>query len=307
VHGLGQKKRAKTEIPYPQYSSYLHTRIPIPKETHAQILARWKRQPRPIQALDAVLSRMFAACRRLGPNMPHVMMRWYRAIFRIYFKVFNRLKVYGVENVPKSGAIFYVNHPGQLDPVLLLASLPFESGALIAWGHGWFMDMLEACYGLLSLRYSNVNIITERIIREILCKNRYFAIWPEGHPTYSQLLEDGHSSIIRVYSVLNCTEDRIPFVPVLLRGAEIYRLREKTWGSHQPLWNKTKPISVHFFPPVFLDRAWLKPPAEGGKSPREMIDYLMHHLAAQQGQKHLRPNRLLQMRRAGHARRAAQK
>jgi 1-acyl-sn-glycerol-3-phosphate acyltransferase len=290
-----------SSIPFPHFESWLHKRQVVPKESSESIQNRYQRQPISVKVFDSIFSRFFAFNLKYSANFPHLMYKLIVRSMRLYLRVVNRLKVFGINNVPQEGAIFYVNHPGQLDPIILLASLPVETGALIAWGNNWFMDMLEHYFGLLSLRKDGASGVVERIVRHLLLRNRYFAIWPEGHPTYSQKIEDGHSSIIRVYGVVNHDKDRIPFVPVLLRGAHCYRIKEYSWPAENPNLKRNNPIEIHILPPIYFPRDWLLPPEKGGKSPREMIDYLMNTLAIYQKQRKLRPNRLLEMRRQGHA------
>jgi hypothetical protein len=126
------------------------------------------------------------------------------------------------------------------------------------------------------------------MVRQILLHNRYFAIWPEGHP-HPGPIEEGFSSIVRVYATLNHDRDRIPFVPVLIRGEAAVR---------RNVQHKPGRIEIHFFKPVFIDRQWLKPLAEGGKTPREIIDFLMLHLARKNGQTSIAPNPRLQRTRS---------
>ncbi len=216
--------------------------------------------------------------------------------FRWYFRIFNGLKAYGLENIPPKGCIFYVNHPGSFDPPILFAAIPhIQMGAFISWGDGWFADTLEACYGLSPFRQANMPLKVEKMVREILLRNRFFAIWPEGHP-HKGPVEQGFSSIIRVYATLNYNRDRIPFVPVLIRGEAAER---------KNLQHKMGPIEILFFKPIFIDRQWLKPPTEGGKTPREIIDFLMHYLARKNGQVTFAYNNRLAHHREHHAARSA--
>lgn len=288
-------------IPFSQYESWMHQRIPLKRESRAEISQRWLTQPKSARIADAILSRFFQFLNRFGKNIDHVLYKLITKIGYIYFRLHNRLKVYGLENIPPNGGIFYVNHPGQMDPALLAAALPFQIGGLIAWGNGWAMDKLEYRFGLLSLRHNKMVEVVERIVRQILLKNRFFAIWPEGHPTYKRRLEEGHSSIVRVYAVLNSLSNKIPFIPVLIRGAQCFRIKEHTWKAEFPNLKPTMPIEVHFFPPIFLERTWLAPPDHGGKTPREIIDYLMLQLASKQKQTTLDRNPLLDWRRSKHA------
>jgi hypothetical protein len=194
-----------------------------------------------------------------------------------------------LNNIPPTGCIFYVNHPGSFDPPILYAVIPhIQVGSFISWGDGWFADMIEACYGMSAYRQPGMPQKVEAMIRQILLRNRFFAIWPEGHP-HPGPIEQGFSSIVRVYATLNYDRDRIPFLPALIRGEAAVR---------REVQHKPGRIEIHFFKPVFIDRQWLKPPAEGGKTPREIIDFLMLHLAQKNGQSSIVPNPRLQRTKA---------
>ena len=91
---------------------------------------------------------------------------------------------------------------------------------------------------------------------------------------------EGFSSIVKVYATANALKDVIPFVPVYqteARGRQRFRF--------------------FILKPVFIPRDWLKPPAEGGRTPREIIDHMMLILARFRGQETLGSNRVLDRRR----------
>ena len=238
---------------------------------------------------DSLISRLIKYTHLYKGNRPHVLFRIIQKIFKIYLKLQNQLKIYGKENVPKNGTIFYLNHPGAYDPIILLAALGFQTGALVAWNYSWFMNMINHYYGFITkIRYESRETIVEKMVRQILTRNRYFSIWPEGGPDGTGLVRDGFSSVVRLYSVINCKEDKIPFTPVLIRGGGVY--------LHKPGVHRG-PIEIHFMKPFFLDREWLKKPDEGGKSPREIIDWMMLKIANKQNQPIVAKNRGLEQRR----------
>ena len=72
--------------------------------------------------LDAVLSRILTWSGILQKNRKGLMSKITSRYALILFKVFNRIRVFGRENIPSEGAIFYLNHPGQLDPLILMAA-----------------------------------------------------------------------------------------------------------------------------------------------------------------------------------------
>ena len=276
------------EIPYPQFHSWMHTRCVLPRESVKKKIARWNQQPFPIPAIEAVVSRFARMLNIFSPRRRHITYKFVVSGFRWYFRIFNRLKAFGKENIPPRGCIFYANHPGSFDPLILYAAIPhIQVAGFVSWGNGWFADMLEACYGISPFRQASMPMKVEKMIREILLRNRFFAIWPEGHP-HPGPIEQGFSSIIRVYATLNYNKDRIPFLPVHIRGKGAER---------KDVQHKMGPIEIYFFKPLFLNRQWLKRPAEGGKTPREIIDFLMLHLARKNGQESLAPNPRLEQRR----------
>jgi 1-acyl-sn-glycerol-3-phosphate acyltransferase len=278
----------KDRIPFPNYQSWMHERCELPKPTIHQRIHTWMNQPRMIIAFEAVLSRFIKWAGWYKGAMKDVFYQMVAYSFRGYLKLFNQLKIVGVDNIPKKGCIFYVNHPGSYDPLILIGAIPkIQMGGFMHWGNGWFAYMLEKIYSISPFRYPKGYMVVEAIIRLILTKNRYFSIWPEGHP-HEGPIEIGFSGIVRVYATLNYDKDRIPFVPVLIRGEGCYR---------QSVQHKSGPIQINFYNPIFIDRSWLRKPEEGGRDPIDIIHYLMMFLAKKNGQTSLASNRRLEHRR----------
>lgn len=281
-------QETQNSIPYPQIKSWMHKRCDVPTVSLQSKQEIWARQPAKIQVADAILSRLMIRGGLLKGNMKWVSIKILARVFKLYFRILHSFKVKGLEKIPKSGCIFYLNHPGSLDPFVLLAALPFPFCAFVSWGDGWFSDMYERIYGFSSRRELPREVMIEKMIRTILCRNRYFAIWPEGHPTRYGLVLQGFSSFVRVYATLNNTKDRIPFMPVTIRGSG---------GYVYDLKPHIRPISLYFHDPIFIERKWIQKPEAGGKSPREITDYLMQHLARLNGQKKFYENDRLSRRR----------
>nr|MDO8116109.1 hypothetical protein [Candidatus Sigynarchaeota archaeon] len=275
-------------IPHPRFRSWMHERCELPSVSLKQKLEWWKQQPDFVQAIEAVVSRAMYRVGCFRGIRPWVTYKFIMKVFWHYFRIFNQLRVFGVDNIPKSGCIFYINHPGSYDPIIMFSTIPhIQPGGFVSWGNSWFADMIDRLFNLSAFRYNNVHYVVEDMVRKIF-KNPYFAIWPEGHPHMGPI-EQGFSSIVRVYATINHDKDRIPFLPVLVRGEGTLR-----YGvSH-----KMGPMEVHFFKPFFIDRAWLRRPDEGGKTPREIIDYMMFFLAKKNGQKELAKNFRLEGRKS---------
>ncbi len=191
-------------IPLPHLESWMHERCEIPEIALEKRKKWWERQDFGQKVFDSLLSRIVVKGKIGTPRLRHVFFKLIQKVFKGYLKLVNQLKVFGRENVPKNGAIFYVNHPGAYDPLVLLAGLEFQTGAIVAWNYSWFMNMIDKYYGFITkIRNETREQIVEKMVRNILLKNRYFAIWPSGHPNESGIIEQGFSSIVRVYSVIN--------------------------------------------------------------------------------------------------------
>ncbi len=233
-------------------------------------------------------------------------------ILKAYLHIVNSFEVRGKGKIPKEGAIFYVNHPGSLDVPILLAAFGKPIGVFVSYDNFYFLDVIEHYYGLINkkkvLRDARVSrrnrrdVLIELMIRNILKKNRYFAIWPSGSLSRSGKVQEGFSSVVRAYSVINAEKDRIPFVPVLIQGSQCYHI-----GVNPSLKPKFKKIRLSFLDPYYLPRKWLQKPEEGGKSPREIINYMMRILAKANGQKTFIKNNSLERARRHYRQRQEKK
>ncbi len=279
-------------IPYPHLRSPYSERVEVSTISKEQAFERWNKQPAYIKAFDHVTSVLIKVLGLQRRKRLEIFYQVIRKCFHLYFRIVNRLKVFGLENIPKQGCIFYVNHPGTHDPLLLMAAIPFRIGMLIAWGQSWLFDFLEKFIGIISLRNYPAHIQIERMVRTIILKNPYFAIWPEGHPNGKQCVEKGFSSVVKVYTTINSKRDLLPFVPVLLKGSHVYFRGKK----QNPKSKVTHPIEVHILKPFFIDRAWFTPNNPMFKTPREIIDYVMDILAKKNGQSSCAENTLYQMK-----------
>lgn len=268
----------------------MHHRIPLPYESPAERMRDWQRQPTVARVFDVLLSNLAKWTHAFSPTRRYVVYRAVNAFFYFYFKLFNRLRILDAHNVPKSGAIVYITHHSVMDPLILFACFPrYFFGGLINWGNGWFADAGDRFLGLVRFHERDTRQIkVEKMIRVILQKSPHFVIAPEGLIDHSTTVYQGFSSIVDVYATVNAHADRIPFVPVLIRGAEKYH----------HIKPNTDQITIRFFKPLFLPRSWLNHPDHGGKTPREIIDFLMHRLARYAGQPTFTPNPRLERKHA---------
>ncbi len=290
-----------SDVPYPQLTSWMHARIVVPPIISSDLQERYAKQYHSTQFVDALVSRVV---KLLHMGNPHILWGLYpvfMGLVRMFFRVTNRLTVRGKENIPPGGAILYSNHRGGKDVIVLLASAGRPVSVFTDIDDGWIADAFERFLGFVPRR-GLAPAMVEKMIRSLLLKNRFFAMWPEGTPTRHGKVMQGFSSIVKVYAVINSKRDIIPFVPVLMRGTEeISKFRKKfrkKFKKH-PIRNdvRFKKILVEFLKPVFIPRAWLRPAEEGGKTPRQIIDALMGILARKLGQDHLEKNPRLEERR----------
>jgi 1-acyl-sn-glycerol-3-phosphate acyltransferase len=273
-------------IPFPKLKSHLHPRMPLHRRSvQDRAIDISQYSPRYIQRWKKI-SRLIRKFHFDSPGIKWPFYRVVMGVIRTIFRITHQMELRGRENIPSTGCIFYLNHIGSEDVILFLSAYGKPLGIFTEVGDGWHSDILERKLGFVIRRGSTAEMI-ERMVRTILCCNRFFATWPEGTISADQTTLHGFSGIVKVYAVLNSDKDRIPFVPVVARGAECF-----WWQEKRP----HKKIIFDCLPPVFLPRAWLRPIEQGGKTPREMIDWLMLRIARRRGQTVLGQNHLLDVR-----------
>jgi 1-acyl-sn-glycerol-3-phosphate acyltransferase len=261
-------------------------RVPLAVETSQQRQRRYEMQGDQDRLIDAIMSGLLARTGLLSRRRRWTFYRFACKATHDIFRILNRLEVKGLENVPKQGAIYIANHQCAIDPAILMAALPYPPGIFVDSGYGWLADVLEATLGFVPHQGRGDEVV-EKMVRAILLTNPHFAIWPEGDYNFGQVVS-GFSGIAKVYAVLNRQRNVIPFVPVVSQGAECYRGEEN---------KRLRKIRITVLKPVFLPQTWLKPPAEGGKTPRQLIDALMLFVARKLGQRSLGRNSYLDSRR----------
>ncbi len=281
--------------PYSSYSEsiprkdlclpWFHDRVTIPRETIEERANRYNKEHRIIKKIFPFFSRFMWRFHVIRHRWV-----WYKVIMHAlhrYMRLVHRLEVRGRENIPRDGAIFYLLHNGDNDVIYFLSAFKDPVGVFTAIGNGFFADFMEHVYGWVARR-GTANVMVEKMARAILKKNHYFVMWPEGSPSRDGHPMEAFSGIVRVYATLNAKRDLVPFVPVLMRGSETYQ--------HHKDKRKWK-ILVEFLHPIFLPRAWLAEPRNGGKTARETMDKLMLVLARKVGYSSLRKNHALEWRR----------
>jgi 1-acyl-sn-glycerol-3-phosphate acyltransferase len=138
---------------------------------------------------------------------------WYwifKYIFLVSSKIFFRLKIEGLENLPqKTNYIIVVNHASYLDPLIMGGALPkkiywlaFRGFYKIFWMR-WFFQLIDTFpSGSSSPRAIN-----------LLAENKNVGLFPEG-----RLTQDGNLLTFRRGAALLASKTGRPIVPCAILG-----------------------------------------------------------------------------------------
>lgn len=156
---------------------------------------------------------------------------WRRRVFRSFLRglaklivwVFVDVKVRGMENFPKHGpALVVINHLGDADSVVLMASLPYLTDAI---GKIELYDLpvlgrIMDFYGLIWLHRGQADIRAIRAALAGFAEGRVISIAPEGRESVTGALEEGTNG-----AAFLAYKADVPIVPIALTGtsnANIY-------------------------------------------------------------------------------------
>jgi 1-acyl-sn-glycerol-3-phosphate acyltransferase len=164
---------------------------------------------------------------------------WYwifRIISIIFFNILFRLKVEGLENLPKSNFIIISNHNSYLDALVIMAIVPKKIHVIalrslykIPWLR-WFLRVLEA----LPIGSSSAKAI------ELLTNNKIVGLFPEGG-----ISSDGKLKEFRRGAALLALKTGRPIVPCAILGTyEAFPINAK--------FIKPRPIKVKIGEPIYL-------------------------------------------------------
>ncbi|MFN3739954.1 MAG: AMP-binding protein [Thermodesulfovibrionales bacterium] len=171
---------------------------------------------------------------------------------RIIFKLFYRLRVYGIENLPQAPFIITPNHTSYLDGFVLFAALPFRLSRNIYFQglrkYFPFKTMAELI-NVISISSDRDLLEAMAHSRQVLKKGRVLCIFPEGGRSF-----DGEIRELKTGFALLSIEENVPVVPLIIEGT--YRILPR--GKVIPRWSKIKIyIDKPFMPPSDLSEAEL--------------------------------------------------
>ena len=188
-----------------------------------------------------------------------------RALLRILGSAWFDLKVYGKENVPRTGGVLLVaNHQSFLDPAVLgvqlrrkasfLAKSELFENPIFGWG-------IRRCNAFpVRQGEGDVGAVKETIRR--LQEGHMLTVFPEGGRS-----PDGELQPILNGASLVVRKAQVPIVPVIIEGSF------KAWSKDMKIWQR-HPIRVMFGKPAVVHH--LK-----AKEITAFIDRQLHELLAE--------------------------
>jgi 1-acyl-sn-glycerol-3-phosphate acyltransferase len=145
--------------------------------------------------------------------------RWIIGLLaQLFFRLYGRLKVVGLENVPRTGGVLIAgNHASNLDPVLGWASL---RGYRHIWGIGksdLFKNKIMAycihSMGAIPIRRGGIDRYVFKRTLELLAQGEAVGIFPEGTRTHDGLLNPGQPGVGMMIQ-----KSGVPVVPTAIIG-----------------------------------------------------------------------------------------
>jgi 1-acyl-sn-glycerol-3-phosphate acyltransferase len=156
----------------------------------------------------------------------HWKRRWFRGFARglckLVITVCTKRTVEGLDNFPQKGpALVVVNHLGDADGPLLVASVPASLDALgkIELYDFPVLGKLMDWYGIIWLHRGRADIRAIRMALDGFAEGRFLVIAPEGRYTLAGGLEEGQQGA--AYLALKAD---VPIVPVAVIGTENKRV-----------------------------------------------------------------------------------
>lgn len=167
-------------------------------------------------------------------------------LFRIFFRLYNRLEVRGRVNLPAKGPyILAPNHQSYIDAPVVLAGLP---SAIVSGCYSYATEEhVQSSQRRFFAHRHNVVLMERSRLRdsilqlgEVLRRGNVLVIFPEGTRT-----RDGRLGDFKKTFAILASELRVPVVPVCIRGA--YEALPR-WRR----WLKPHKVSVEYLEPLSI-------------------------------------------------------
>jgi 1-acyl-sn-glycerol-3-phosphate acyltransferase len=155
-----------------------------------------------------------------------------------------RARITGLENFPRYGpAIVVINHLGDADAVLIMATLPMaiEGMGKIELNEHWFVGPVFRSYGIIWVHRGRPDRKALRAALDGLAEGRMVALAPEGRQSVIGGLEDGNEG-----AAFLALKSGAPIVPIAMTGTE----NQNVYG-HMKRWKRT-PVTLSIGKPFML-------------------------------------------------------
>jgi len=174
-----------------------------------------------------------------------------RALCWLLLKIFWRMEIIGIENLPKSGGLIIAsNHVSYLDPAVLAASLNrkiyfiakkeiFKNG---------FISFIFKSLNAISVDRKNADVLAFKKAINILGEGKVLGMFPEGTRS-----SDGDLQELKLGAIRIAMKTGVPILPVAITGTHKIYPR----GIIFPILFKHK-IIVRYGTPHYLDKLKLR-------------------------------------------------
>lgn len=173
---------------------------------------------------------------------------------RLFFLSFGHLKICGLENLRglKKGVIFAVNHIGEMDAIIVPASLPFLSRLMpmfytsreksfyknCRWRQIFYGGIFFKLWGAHPVKVGLMNYeLSLRTHIDIINHGNTVLIFPEGSTTKDGNLKKGKGGIAYLAHITG-----VPIVPIYISG--VFHLKMREWFARR------RNVSVSFGKPI---------------------------------------------------------
>lgn len=164
--------------------------------------------------------------------------------FRVYFRLFYSLRIYGIDNIYKGGAIIAPNHTSFYDPPIICGSWPEETHYLArsTLFNKAFLRWLITRLNAHPVTGTAQDLQSFKVICELLNGNKKVVIFPEGERS-----DDGKLGEIKTGVAMLALRCHCPIIPAYIKGAYDVWPKQQKWPK---LFGK---ITCVFGKPIFPD------------------------------------------------------
>ena len=192
-----------------------------------------------------------------------------KILSQFVFRTFTNWKIIDKDNVPKKGAcIFIANHLHEIDPPLVLASIPRQTRPMAKNELfqipfiGWYFR----AYGAFPVKRFSADSKTLLLAKKIIKNGKPILMFPEGTRSKNGSLKKAYPGAAMLAMISECS-----IVPVAIIGTKTLTKKNMLKGF---LTNKKPVLTIKFGKPFYLSADKVD-----AKAAREGTDVMMKKLA----------------------------